>query len=501
MSPRSRRVVVILLLLLLALIALFLVRCSREQPAAQKIPVTVETPKPVPSASVGRDIQPDEILTPATVQVPARVLAGQSFRAAWKGPDNAGDYLTIVRPGSSAATYENYRETRHGPSIDLTAPIEPGEWEVRYITARSKTVLAKAALIVTPADAVITAQDEVLLGAPVSIAWTGPDNTGDFIAIVAKGAPDSQVGNYGETIKGSPLIVNAPVEAGEAEIRYITGQGRKVLGRRTLKVAAPETSVAAPSSVVAGAKFSVTWKGPANSGDYITVVPKGTPDGQYRNYSDVAKGPVVELTAPIEAGDAEIRYMTGSGARVLARRPLAVTAATVTLEAAEKTVAGAPVKVVWTGPNHVNDYITIVPKTTPDGQYANYLNTTKGSPLSVTAPIRAGEAEIRYMSGQGAKVLARRGIIVVPATISMKIPAESTAGASVSMEWEGPNNPGDYFTVVPRAAKDGTALRMVYTSQGSPVKLAMPKEPGPFDVRYMSGQGNLVLARSVIEVR
>ena len=96
-------------------------------------------------------------------------MAGKSFSAEWTGPDNVGDYLTIVRPASTAATYENYRETRHGASLELTAPIEPGEWEVRYVTAQSRTVLGKAALNVAAADAVITAADEVILGAPVSI--------------------------------------------------------------------------------------------------------------------------------------------------------------------------------------------------------------------------------------------------------------------------------------------------------------------------------------------
>jgi Ca-activated chloride channel family protein len=291
------------------------------------------------------------------------------------------------------------------------------------------------------------------------------------------------------------------VQPGDAEIRYITGQGRKVLGRRDIKVRAPDVSVTAQASVLAGSKFAVTWKGPANAGDYITIVPKGTPDGQYRNYADVAKSASIDLAAPMEAGDAEIRYMTGKHAQVLARRAIVVTAAAVSLEAAEHTVVGAPVQILWTGPNNPGDYITLVMKATPDGHYGNYTNTAKGSPLSVLAPMRTGEAELRYMSGQGAKVLARRVLTIDAAKISLQAPGETVAGVHVSLEWSGPNNPGDYITVVPKTAKDGVALGTVYTARGSPARVMVPRESGACEIRYMSGQGNLVLARTEIVVK
>ena len=55
-----------------------------------------------------------------------------------------------------------------------------------------------------------------------------------------------------------------------------------------------------------------------------------------------------------------------------------------------------------------------VVKATPDGQYGEYTVTSSGSPLSVNAPKEAGDAEVRYMSGQGGKVLARIPIRIVP---------------------------------------------------------------------------------------
>jgi Ca-activated chloride channel family protein len=88
-------------------------------------------------------------------------------------------------------------------------------------------------------------------------------------------------------------------------------------------------------------------------------------------------------------------------------------AAEITLEAPEEVTAGTLVSIKWKGPNNQGDYITIVPKSLPDGQYAGYTDAVRGSPLAVECPEEAGPAEIRYMSGQGAKVLARRPLNVV----------------------------------------------------------------------------------------
>ena len=53
--------------------------------------------------------------------------------------------------------------------------------------------------------------------------------------IVPAGAPAAQVGKYADTERGSPSRIALPAERGPAEIRYISGQGRIVLGRRPIE--------------------------------------------------------------------------------------------------------------------------------------------------------------------------------------------------------------------------------------------------------------------------
>lgn len=411
MSSRSRRIVVVVILLLLVLLALLFARCShpaeKSTPPTSALPATSTAPaaKPAPSQPVS-----PEKLSPATLQAPASVVAGAHFQVSWTGPDNSGDYITIVAPDAAAAEYGTYIETARGRTLDLSAPVTPGAYELRYVTARSKSVLGRTSITVLPATASLEAANEAVLGTTISVQWTGPNNPHDFITVVAKGTPDGQYGNYTDTAKGSPLSLTLPPDAGEAELRYMTRQGKLVLARRTLKILVPEVSLDAPDQVVAGSVFNVSWKGPKNPSDYITVVPANTPEGQYQNYTDTNKGSPLSITALIMPGNAELRYMTGAGARVLARRAIKIVAASVSLDAPVQAAAGAVVEIRWTGPNNAGDYITIVPAKLPDGQYRRYADTSRGSPAKVEAPAEAGPAEIRYMSGQGARVLARRSI-------------------------------------------------------------------------------------------
>ncbi|HYE60414.1 MAG TPA: hypothetical protein VD997_00330 [Phycisphaerales bacterium] len=410
-----RNVLIVVALIAIAIILLLLVRCRGQKPVTQPVPAPVtgtnnppgKAPDmPAPAAA------PAEVLSAATVQAPAQVPAGSAFTASWTGPNNRGDFVTIVAATAAPAAYASYKETQHGPSLELTAPIEPGKYEVRYVTGQSKTVLARASIEVLAAGAMLEAPAEVGIGAPFSVTWAGPNNTGDFVTIVPTGAPDAEYASYAETSKGSPASLTAPVKAGEFEVRYVTGQAKKVLARRAIKVIEAAVTITAPERAIAGTTIDVTWTGPNNKGDYITIVASGTPDGQYANYTETSKGSPLKLLTPIMKGAAELRYMTGQGRRVLSRRTIEITPAEVTLSAPERANAGAEVSITWTGPNNTGDYITIVTKGTPDGQYAAYTETKKGSPLTVKAPAKAGEAEVRYMTGQGNKVLARAPIVV-----------------------------------------------------------------------------------------
>jgi Ca-activated chloride channel family protein len=368
--------------------------------------------RPAETLPVAKD--PAEVLGSATLAAPAEVRAGATFHVQWTGPDNAGDFVTVVSAGAADGQFGSYRETKEGAELQLVAPDVPGACEVRYVTGRSHTVLARAALTVTAATATLEAPAEIVLGKPVAIRWTGPDDPGDYVTIVMQGAPDAEYGDYEETARGPLLTLTAPTTQGAAEVRYVTGQGHRVLARAPLRILEADVSLSAPDAALAGATIPVQWSGPDNAGDYVTVVASGASDADYGNYLETRAGSPLELLMPVAEGEHELRYVTGQGRRVLARRTIRLTAAEVTLDAPDQVAAGGAFEVEWTGPAHSGDYVTIVPAGADDAQYGSYADVNAGSPAKLSAPEVPGDAEVRYVAGQGRKVLARRPILVTP---------------------------------------------------------------------------------------
>ncbi len=407
--------VALLLLLLLLVVALFFMRSCAKRATA---------PPDDRTAGAGSAAQapggeappaakpPAEVLGPATIAAPAEVRAGAKFVVQWTGPDNPKDYVTIVSKDAKDQEYGSYRETKEGHEVELVAPVVPGACEVRYVTGGSRTVLARSPLVVTAAEATLEAPEGIVLGKPVTITWSGPDDPGDYVTIVMRGTPDHVHGNYTETKHGSPLDVTAPTTPGEAEVRYVTGKGHRVLARRPLKILPAEVSLSAPDEAMGGATISVEWTGPDNKGDYLTVVSPGARDADYGNYRETREGSPLELLMPVEDGEHELRYVTGQDRKVLGRRTIRLRVPEATLTGPDEVAAGAAFTVEWTGPAYARDYVTIVPAGADDAKYGSYADVSGGSPAKLTAPEEAGDMELRYVAGQGRKVLARRPIRV-----------------------------------------------------------------------------------------
>lgn len=69
----------------------------------------------------------------ATVKGPDSVKVAADFKVDWTGPDGPGDYITIVPVGSDPGAYLSYWYTADGTPAQLTAPGEPGDYELWYV--------------------------------------------------------------------------------------------------------------------------------------------------------------------------------------------------------------------------------------------------------------------------------------------------------------------------------------------------------------------------------
>ena len=116
-----------------------------------------------------------------------------------------------------------------------------------------------------------------------------------------------------------------PEQHGAAELRYISGQGRKVLKRVAVTIEEPTATISGPKSVKAKEIFEVKWTGPANQRDRIAIVPAGSGNRVPGIYKNPRAGNPSKLRAPNKAGKYELRYVTGRSSKLLATQPIEVT--------------------------------------------------------------------------------------------------------------------------------------------------------------------------------
>jgi len=284
----------------------------------------------------------------ATVSGPATVAAGGSVEVKWTGPNNDRDYIAIGETTPGGRTYLDYKYSRDGSPLKLTAPEKPGTYELRYILGVGDTIIARQLLTVGSVAATVTAPAQVAAGARFKVNWTGPNNPQDFVTLVKAGTREKTYERYAYTSGGNTLELTAPDVPGDYEIRYATGKEYNTLARAPITVGAIKGTVAGPATVVAGETFKATWKGPDNPRNYVTIVQKGAKEGAFSGayfYTTPQNNPG-NLVAPLAPGEYELRYSTAEKYLTLAHAALTVTPAknepgkvAVTLAAGEKSGA------------------------------------------------------------------------------------------------------------------------------------------------------------------
>lgn len=341
-----------------------------------------------------------------TLSAPDEVAAAGTIQVQWQGPGLSGDFITLVEEGAGPAQYGSYVYTNHGPTITLPAPGTPGTYEIRYCSGAGSYALGKRLITVKSVEASLSAPDRVGMGEKVSIKWNGPAGDRLYVTIVDPGAKAHEYNDYQYLRAGNPLTLPAPEKPGTYEIRYNNESDNTVLARRMLIVDTVPVSITAAPSAVIGETMDIQWEGPANEGDFITVVPEGEPEGAYDAYVYVREGKNLQLKAPESPGMYELRYASGRKNYTLATSALEVIDTTATLTVPESHEAGQPMKVSFTGPANEQDYIAMVKKDDDPSKYLTYVYTREGSPVNLKTPFEPGDYKVYYYLGRSGRVLA-----------------------------------------------------------------------------------------------
>ncbi len=384
------------------------------------------------------------IAAPA-LEAPATAKVGSELPVTVSGSSNPRDFVTILPVGAREGQYDAYQYVNRPGGLKLQVPPKSGDYEIRLLSADTPyPTLARRPLKVEGIEVTLEAPDQVDAGKAFQVKWTGPNNARDYIGIGDADAKKRAYISYVYTSRGNPITLNAPDEPGEYELRYFLAVSNEIVGRKRIKVGGVSASVKVPAQVNAGATFEVNWEGPNNPRDFVTIVKAGSPEKRYDTYVYTSKGTPLKLRAPDQAGEYEVRYLTAQTYATLAVAKVTVGAVSASLQAPAEAIAGARFEVKWQGPNNPRDYITIVEKDAREGASGNYTYTARGNPLSVLAPLTAGDYELRYSTAQSHATLARQAIRITPAKqepgfirVTRAAPAPTTGAVEIILDASG----------------------------------------------------------------
>ncbi len=275
----------------------------------------------------------------------------------------------------------------------------------------------------------------------------------------------------------------------------------------------PASATLAPQGqAVITQPLTVTWTGPADEGDYITVVPHDALDGHYLTYAYVPEtegdsSGNVTFPMPATAGDYELRYVSPSREKqVLTRVALTIGDLEAVIDAPETAVAGTTLTVITRGPVAGEHWVGFVQ---PGKDAAAYINNhyarlgTSGEPLEIKVPGEVGEYELRYVLNEGERVAYSRPIKVVAAETRVDGPAEVMAGDLVTIQATGPLDGSHWIGFAPAGSEAGAYINNAYyrpeAASGSGVVTA-PFEPGDYEYRYILFEGQTIAASRPVKV-
>lgn len=382
----------------------------------------------------------------------------------------------------------------------------PCVWVLGLLTA-TNAVLAQPSL---------RSPGEIAAGARFEVTVEHPGLGRDFLTITAPEALDAVAttppvyigGEYGAAAIANASIARtliAPDRPGAYEVRYVaTRDGREVVARQAISVTDVATSLVAPATAVAGAWVPITWRGPGNQGDVVSITPQGQPDDrqvfQSWAYARGGSGGTLVLNAVTAPGKYEVRYYTASTKQVLARAPLEISKQSGAIKTSPKAMAGARIKLALPGVPKDAARVGIYPINNPT-QASAAAEFRPGSPqVELDVPEATGTFEVRVMTADTKKVLAVAPLELTPASATVKAPTSVVAGSDFDVAWTGPGNPRDTLAIRREASdarSDSTASQV---AGGSRVRLRAPAVAGDMTVCYVAHQSRNCVASARVKV-
>lgn len=345
----------------------------------------------------------------AELTAPAVVTAGTMVEVAWRGPGRSGEHIAVFKAGDFAAGVAPLSMSyTHRNPVSLRVPTTAGDYELHYLTARTRASLGAAAFRVEPASVQLTAPDRFYAGQDLTVSFAGGGARGDRILWYGPldGAAVVGDGHYANPNKRE-LALRGPVAPGRYEFQYHNHE-KTVLARLPFDVVEGFVSVEGPQQAPIGARIEVTWRGPAGTGDRLQVF---AADGELWQalYIGGDKS-VVAVDVPSLPGTYRVAYVNGRSKAVMAEYPLTVTDVKLVWQVPASAAAGSQITLSWQGADSPTDQIRLISRAGDKEKNVRTVYVQGRNQADLRLPKEPGLYEVQYLVG----VKNRRVIATAP---------------------------------------------------------------------------------------
>lgn len=356
----------------------------------------------------------------------------------------------------------------------------------RHIVRRHIVLGLLVAATAAAATVTLTAPESVPAGSEFGVDSSGAPANGHVVQVRL---PDGKRGSYGYPSVSRPVMLTAPVEAGDYRVDYVIDG--EVVASKALAVTAVTATLRAPQELAARQEFEVAFEGPGNKQDVFEIRgPRGEKPRHDYDYAHGKKSGTVKMTAPEQPGDYTVLYYTFD--KELARIPIRVTGVTASLKVPATVPAGSDFEVGFSGPANRGDMILVELKKGERGAY-RYPQQHENGVLPLTAPEALGKYDVVYQAGD--TELARQAFEVVAVTASLTAPDEVEGGLFFDVAWKAEGNRGDRIDLFSKKSADPIAWD--YPIRGNPVQIQAPIAAGDYELRYRTPAGNVLATRPI----
>ena len=251
--------------------------------------------------------------------------------------------------------------------------------------------------------------------------------------------------------------------------------------------ALPKASLNAPDSAAAGSVLRVGFTGPHEEYDYIRILDA---KGDWVSEASVGDEPFVDIRVPFTLGPHELVYLLQTG-DFIARQPLTITEAPVSITAPATAMAGSVIEVTWTGPNAPYDYLNLLDA---KGERVSEYKTGDEASVQWQMPWQTGDFTLTYLF-ENQNVIFSLPITLTEGQVSIAAPDMAQVGSEIAIIWDGPN--ATYDNIQLYRLSDEERITYAYLGDTNELTFTMPEEPGIYEFRYMFQDAEVIHTRPI----